>query len=1259
MIRFFIDRGGTFTDVIGEAENGDLYVHKVLSQKNDAHTDFSAAAQDSLRADLDPSVRAIEEILERLKDEGKSEVASEIRIGTTVATNALLTRSGERVLLVTNKGLGDALRIGYQNRPDIFALKIEKPKPLYEDVIELSCRHSVDGEELNPFNEDEAREKLLAAREKGFTAVAILFMHGYRFQEHENACAKLSKELGFTQISPSHLVSPMIKFVSRGDTTLVDAYLSPPLRNYTEKLCRQLNSHKESALSFMKSDGGLAAREHFTGKDALLSGPAGGVVGAVSLAQKHHKTRVVGFDMGGTSTDVSYFGGEYERQFETMIDGVRVRTPMLAVHTVAAGGGSILDFQAGRLTVGPESAGARPGPACYGAGGPLTVTDANLILGRISENHFPKVFGKSGKEPIDKKAAITLFQAMAQRIALATGDNRFNNIEYLAAGFLNLAVEKMARAIAKISTEKGHDVKSATLVAFGGAGGQHACLIAERLSIKEVLVSPLAGVLSAYGIAKTERSKTATMSVRRPLDQIAESLGKEERTVFDQLRARCLEGLNKDDKKREYLTLFLRYEGSDSSLPVLLQDESEPLASIRGKFEASHERLFGFVLPTEALVIEEAGVEIKELGKSAPQNATITFIDSRTDLQPLNINAESAMTLYAAGKFHNIVPLGRSALSPGKTILGPALIADATATTIVEPGWQAEVLDDGSLLLKVIETKKTEGSESTESESDYANACPMELELFNNIFMSIAEEMGVTLQNVSHSVNIKERLDFSCAIFDEAGRLIANAPHMPVHLGSMGESVVSLLQATNGGKELKPGQVYASNNPYNGGTHLPDITVISPLFYKSDLASEYPGENPGETQGENPGERSDAERPQFFLASRGHHADIGGITPGSMPPLSKTIEEEGILLDNFLLVEGKEFREAAVREALSRPPYPARNPARNISDLKAQVAANQKGILSLTALIEKEGLNKVKAYMGHVRANAAQAIREVLSELSDGAASCKMDDGSEVVVKITIDKDKQEAQIDFSGTTKATENNFNAPRAVVRAAVLYVFRTLCKRNIPLNDGCMTPLSIYIDPGSLLSPEPPRAVVAGNVETSQIIVDTLYLALGKLAASQGTMNNLTFGDALHQYYETIAGGSGAGENFDGASAVQTHMTNSRLTDPEILESRFPVRLREFKIREGSGGMGRFKGGDGVRRAITFIRPMSCAILSTRRLNCPPGLFGAQSAKAGANTLERADGKVVELSATDLYQAQAGDTIIIETPGGGGYGPAPAI
>lgn len=1216
--RFYVDRGGTFTDIIASAPDGGTFVHKLLS-------DLPSTSNQS-----DATVRGIREILQYLRQHKlyPEEVlqVEAVRVGTTVATNALLTRSGSYLVFVTNSGFKDSLKIGYQARPDIFALNIQKAEALYSETLEIDCRTDVHGKIIKELDIAKAKSQLSQIYAKRpDAALAIALMHSYKYPEDELRLGALAREIGFKQVSLSHQVSQQIKFIGRADTTCVDAYLTPVLARYTDTLAE---AFKGSDLLFIKSDGGLTDASNFHGKDALLSGPAGGVVGAVSTGQRHCSGPILGFDMGGTSTDVAYFDGQFDRIYETTISGVRVRTPMMAIHTVASGGGSILSFDGARLMVGPESAGAYPGPACYGHGGPLTVTDANLVLGRICIDNFPQTFGKTLKEPLDKERALTLFKDLGAQIAKATGLSEYHDIAKLAYGYLEVATEKMSRALFKVSTERGHDITQAALVAFGGAGGQLACMIAKRLNIKTILLSPLSGVLSAYGIGQAPQSRIDIRSWQKPLSTEQLELAE---PIFREMHQKLLSTLKPDSQSKivEHKRLFLRYRGADTSITVdYLAGDS--VSTILLKFEQSHKRLFGFIDSQKPVDISD--IELELMAQTAVSEHLNYHFIAYQDTTPTQ-----SQDLYAAGQWHRVLPLTRKDLAAGQVIAGPALLADATNATVIDPGWQAEVLSDGSLkLTEVVNTKIVTAPNPANDLTKEVICDPVKLELYNNIFMAIAEEMGLTLQQVSHSVNIKERLDFSCAVFDGQGRLIANAPHMPVHLGSMGEAVVSLIKACqkaqgqNPASGIKCGDVYLSNNPYNGGTHLPDITAISPVFLK------------------------DKSEPVFYVASRGHHADIGGITPGSMPPLSTSIEQEGTMLDNVIVMEEGRLLEDKIRHLFLDNPYPARNIEQTISDLKAQIAANQKGIAALTSLVQSRGVSEVTAYMDFARHNARDAVVEILSELTSGQAQSTMDDGSIIQVAITLSQDRQAATIDFTGTSGATNNNFNTPKAVVRAAVLYVFRTLTRRDIPLNDGCIEPLELIIPDNTLLSPDYPRAVVAGNVETSQAIVDTLYRALGKLADSQGTMNNFTFGNDRYQYYETICGGAGAGDGFDGASAVQTHMTNSRLTDPEILESRYPVLLEKFCLRKDSGGEGLYRGGEGTVRQIRFLEEMQASILSNRRNTCPQGIKGGGNASTGKTEVWRQDGTIEVLDYLDSVSLKSGEAVVITTPGGGGYG-----
>jgi len=1236
--QFWIDRGGTFTDIVAQRPDGQLVIHKLLSENPERYTDAA--------------IQGIRDILGLPAEAAMPSAQIDVvKMGTTVATNALLERKGDRTVLVITKGFRDALRIGYQNRPDIFARQIVLPEMLYERVIEVEERYTASGEELIPVNLATVLPELQAAYRDGIRSCAIVLMHAYRYPKHETEIATIAKEIGFTQISVSHEVSPLMKLVSRGDTTVVDAYLSPILRRYVDQVANQLNGVGEQGsrgefppttyhlrlssgrslpptpvkLMFMQSNGGLADAQMFQGKDSILSGPAGGIVGAVQTSLMAGFNKIISFDMGGTSTDVAHYAGEYERTFETEVAGVRLRTPMMAIHTVAAGGGSILQFDGARYRVGPESAGANPGPACYLKGGPLTVTDCNVMVGKLQPEFFPKVFGPNGDLPLDAEVVRYQFEQLAAEI----GDTR--SPQQVAAGFLAIAVEKMASAIKKISLQRGYDVSEYTLCCFGGAGGQHACLIADALGMKQVFIHPYAGVLSAYGMGLAD--------VRSLREKAVESvLSGDLVPTLEQLLARLeVEGreeTNREDAKDAKIEVLrkahLRYEGTDSPLVVSFGD----VVGMRRDFEQAYRQQYGFIAADKRLIVEAVSLEVVR----KTEIPTEPIIARRTDVPP---SCVTTVQMYTAGAWHETAVYKREDLQPGDWIYAPAIIVEATGTNVIEPGWQAEVSDRNHLILKKVkgERIKDENSTSTLHPSSFtlhpSNPDPVMLEIFNNLFGAIAEQMGVTLQNTSSSVNIKERLDFSCAIFDSQGQLVANAPHIPVHLGSMGDSVQALIAAK--GNILQAGDVYVSNNPYNGGTHLPDITAITPVFpkYRHGMPYPYP-------------------TPLFYLASRGHHADIGGITPGSMPPNSTTVEQEGVLIDNFQLVSQGKFREPELLDLLASGAYPARNVTQNIADLKAQIAANERGVQELHKMVEHYGLETVQTYMGYVQDNAAESVRRAIAVLTDGHFTYQLDNGSAIEVAISIHKATRSARIDFTGTSAQLNSNFNAPAAICKAAVLYVFRTLVNDDIPLNAGCLKPLEIIIPEGCLLNPRYPAAVVAGNVEISQAVTDALYGALGVMAAAQGTMNNFTFGNGRYQYYETICGGSGASADFDGTDAVHTHMTNSRLTDPEVLEWRFPVLLESFAIRPHSGGKGHHRGGNGVIRRLRFQEPMTAAILSGRRIVPPFGLHGGEAGAVGRNYVERSDGTVEKLGGTAIVEMQPGDVFAIETPGGGGYG-----
>ncbi|MEG5058107.1 hydantoinase B/oxoprolinase family protein [Microcoleus sp. A2-C5] len=1223
--QFWIDRGGTFTDIVAQKPDGKLVIHKLLSENPDRYTDAA--------------VQGIRDILGIAAGESipVGEIAA-IKMGTTVATNALLERKGDRTILLITKGFGDALRIGYQNRPNIFARHIILPEMLYDRAIEVAERYSAQGEELMAVNLDFI-PSLQQAYDEGIRSCAIVFMHGYRYSEHEKQVAQIAKEIGFTQISVSHEVSPLMKLVSRGDTTVVDAYLSPILRRYVEQVTSELievdprneglsmpnaqspiPNPQSPKLMFMQSNGGLVDAAQFHGKNSILSGPAGGIVGAVQTSKKAGFDKIITFDMGGTSTDVAHFNGEYEREFETEIAGVRLRSPVMAIHTVAAGGGSVVFFDGARYRVGPESAGANPGPACYRKGGPLTVTDCNVMLGTIQPDFFPKVFGLQGDLPIATEVVKQKFVQLAGEIG---GEK---TPEQVAEGFLAIAVEKMANAVKKISLQRGYDVSEYTLCCFGGAGGQHACAIADCLGMKRVFIHPYAGVLSAYGMGLADVRVMRERAIEELLTgeligDLQDILAQLEAEGKRELNRRGAEGTEEEKEVLVIRKLHLKYQGSDA---VLLVNFAVNLEEMQAEFEALHRQRYNFIMREKSLIVEAVSVEVVET-MNVPDESTVA--NSR-DAEAIAQQPISTVQMYVAGEWRETPVYRREDLRSGDCISGPAAIVEATGTNIIEPGWEATITENNDLILNRRSTEIDADRIRVNSRLSAVKSDPVLLEIFNNLFRAIAEQMGVTLQNTSSSVNIKERLDFSCAVFDQNGQLVANAPHIPVHLGSMSESVEALILAQS--HTIKPGDVYVSNNPYNGGTHLPDITAITPVFDNSSSL------------------------PLFYVASRGHHADIGGITPGSMPPHSKIVTEEGVLFDNFQLVSEGNFRESELLETLTAGDFPVRNVAQNIADLQAQVAANNRGVAELLKMVEHYGLETVQAYMGFVQDNAEESVRRVIEVLKDGEFTYPMDSGGQIKVAITINKSARRAKIDFTGTSSQQFNNFNAPAAVCKAAVLYVFRTLVDDDIPLNAGCLKPLEIINPAGCMLNPRYPAAVVAGNVETSQNITDALYCALGASASSQGTMNNFTFGNNRYQYYETICGGSGAGASFDGTDAVQTHMTNSRLTDPEVLEWRFPVLLESFAIRANSGGNGAHRGGNGVVRRVRFLEDMTAGILSGRRVISPCGLHGGESGKVGRNYVERFDGNVEELGSTASVEMQAGDVFVIETPGGGGYG-----
>jgi 5-oxoprolinase (ATP-hydrolysing) len=1205
---FWIDRGGTFTDVIGRRPDGALITQKLLSENPEAYRDAA--------------VHGIRQLLGLKRGEPiPSERIAAVKMGTTVATNALLERKGDRTLLLITKGFRDALRIGYQTRPKIFARQIVKPDMLYERVAEVDERVRADGTVEREIDLDAARGELERAKADGIRAVAVVLMHAYRYSDHEKRLLALARQLGFPQVSASHEVSPLIKLVGRGDTTVVDSYLSPILRRYVAQVARDLNSEEgkpaePTRLMFMMSSGGLTAADLFRGKDAILSGPAGGVVGMAETGRSAGFTRLIGFDMGGTSTDVSHFAGEYERTFETEVAGVRMRAPMMLIHTVAAGGGSILHFDGARFRVGPDSAGANPGPKCYRRRGPLAVTDANVMVGKLIADFFPKIFGPEQNLPLDADAVRAAFAALAKEI----GDGR--SAEQVADGFIKIAVENMANAIKKISVQRGYDVTRYALNCFGGAGGQHACLVADALGMENVLIHPLSSLLSAYGMGLAD-----IRSVRQ--QAIEEPFGKEARTALEAVARRLAretvaevagQGVAKD-KITQHVRAHIRYAGTDTPLivtagtlrpPSRVEVKLVSLQNMKTAFERAHKAQFGFIDRAKSLVIEAVSVEA--VGGGA------TFREKPRKTKRTKLPAPARRTrFFSGGKWHKALVYTRDQLGPGHKIKGPAIVIEPHQTVVVEHGWQAELTAKNHLVLRRV--RKLARVRAIGTRAD-----PVMLEVFNNLFMSLAEQMGVALQNTAYSVNIKERLDFSCAIFDGTGTLVANAPHIPVHLGSMDRAVETVIRENKG--TVRPGNTYVINAPYNGGTHLPDITVCTPVF--------------------------DGGKILFWVASRGHHADVGGISPGSMSPNATSIEQEGILFDNFKLVDRGRFREKELYAVLTGGKYPARNPLQNVNDIKAQIAANEMGARELRKMVRYFTLPVVRAYMGHVQDNAAESVRRVLDRLHDSTFAIETDQGNVIKVRIAVDKKKREATVDFTGTSPQQPSNFNAPEPVTRAATLYVFRVMVDDDIPMNAGCLRPIRIVIPKKSMLSPEYPAAVVAGNVETSQEVTNCLFAALGAMAAAQGTMNNLNFGNERYQYYETICSGSPAGPGFAGTDAVHTHMTNTRLTDPEILEFRYPVVLEDFHIRKDSGGRGKWNAGGGIRRTIRFLEKMECTLLTGHRKVPPFGLAGGGDGQIGENSVRRKDGRIEQLKACDATMIEAGEAIIIQTPTAGGYG-----
>ncbi len=1195
MWQFWIDRGGTFTDIVAKKPDGKIIIDKLLSENSDAYKDAA--------------VEGIRRILE-LKKEDKipTDIISSVKMGTTVATNALLERKGDRTLLLITKGFGDLLRIGYQNRPLLFDLNIKLPELLYERVVEVSERLNEKGEVVTKLNEEEVRNSLIKAKSDGINSVAIAFMHSYINPDHENKIEQIAKEENFNQISVSHKVSPLIKLVGRGDTTVVDAYLSPILRRYVNQVSEEIKDTKSTQLMFMQSNGGLTDANLFQGKDALLSGPAGGVVSMTQTGKQAGFNKLIGFDMGGTSTDVCHFAGEFERSFETELAGVRIRAPMMQINTVAAGGGSILSYKDGRFQVGPESAGAIPGPASYGRGGPLTVTDCNVLLGKLNPGFFPKVFGKTGDQPLNLEIVKKKFLDLSDIISKEKNEPMMD-IFKMAEGFLKIAVENMANAIKKISIQKGYDVTNYMLNCFGGAGGQHACNVADSLGISNVMIHPYAGVLSAYGMGLAEIRSIREGHFEKNITNILDS-----ENLIEILSAQAKKDLNDQDISDASIILlknaFLHYKGSHQNLEIKF-DTPE---NMRKSFEQEHKKRFGFFVEDREIFIEMLTVEA--VGK---KTENYNFLNPNTSTTKANPIAFKKM--YVNGSEINTPIYKRDELIIGQNISGPAIIVEATGTNIIDDGWSGTLDKHYNLILSRVEEKKLQKGIGTSVDV-------VMLEVFNNLFMNIAEQMGATLANTAYSVNIKERLDFSCALFNNEGSLVANAPHVPVHLGSMSEAIKTVVRLNK--DNIYPDDVFVLNAPFNGGTHLPDVTVITPVFDKNGTEI------------------------IFFVASRGHHADIGGKTPGSGPPDSKHIEEEGVLIDNFKLFDKGIFREQEMRKILSSGKYPCRNVEHNMADLAAQVAANKTGINEINSMIDQFGIETVHAYMNHVQDNAEESIRNAIVNLKQGEYEYELDNGEFIRVNVKIDKENREAIIDFTGTAPKNPFNYNAPMAVCYAVILYVFRTLVGNNIPLNEGCFKPIKIIIPNNSMINAKYPSAVIAGNTEVSQLTCNALFGALGVIAGSQATMNNFIWGNEKIQNYETICGGTGAGPNFHGTSAIQTHMTNTRSTDPEVLETRFPVRLEEFSIRKNSGGKGKFNGGDGVTRKLRFLEPMTVTTLCSHRKIKPFGLNGGGPGDCGKEWLEKADGSILNLSGNDSCQVKINDLFVMETPGGGAFG-----
>ncbi|XP_054270976.1 5-oxoprolinase-like [Macrosteles quadrilineatus] len=1243
--KFAIDRGGTFTDIYAQCPNGKIRVMKLLSVDPDNYPD---APREGIRRILEEETGILMPSSEKID----GSLIEWIRMGTTVATNALLERKGERMALLVTKGFKDVLFIGNQARPKIFDLEIVMPGVLYEEVIEVDCRvipalddkcqlkHQyprVVGKTGEPFlitktlNENELLKQLAELRERGIKSLAVVLMHSYTCVEDELLVGKLADQSGFDHVSLSHQIMPMVRIVPRGFTACADAYLTPHIKKYVQGFASGFKDELKGVnVLFMQSDGGLTPMDMFNGSRAVLSGPAGGVVGYAVTTPGPDP--VIGFDMGGTSTDVSRYAGTYEHVFESTTAGVTIQAPQLDVNTVAAGGGSCLFFRSGLFVVGPESAGAHPGPVCYCKGGPLTVTDANLVLGRLLPHYFPKIFGPEGKRPLDKDATVREFTKLTQEINKFLETQKHSpelmTVEEVAMGFIRVANEAMCRPIRALTQAKGYDTQQHTLACFGGAGAQHACAVARALGMTRVAIHKYAGILSAFGMACADVVQEAQVPAAKTYQPDSFPYLDEQLTA---LAGQCASKLKAQGFSATQIVtepyLHLRYAGTDCALMCGPAQDSDSPATKHGDFEKTfldrYQSEFGFTIPDRTIVVDD--IRVRGIGKS------LTRPDYQIEkaFEPPAVDTTTAV--YFEGHGYTATPVYlMSGLRGGHQIAGPAVIMDQLSTILVEPDCSASVTDSGDLIIHIGSgQRKLIGTDLD----------PIQLSIFSHRFMSIAEQMGRVLQRTSISTNIKERLDFSCALFGPDGGLVSNAPHIPVHLGAMQETVQYQMKVV--GDNFKEGDVILSNHPKAGGSHLPDLTVITPVFYKT------------------------VDKPVFFVASRGHHADIGGITPGSMPPHSKSLQEEGATFKSFMLVKQGRFCEAEVTEALMAPgkipgSSGTRNLKDNLSDLKAQIAANQKGINLMRELIDFYGLEVVQAYMGHIQHNAELAVRDMLRDIARATpghqltATEYLDDGSPISLTVTLDEQSGSAVCDFSGTGPEVWGNCNAPRAITLSALIYCLRCMVGRDVPLNQGCLNPVKTVIPVGSLLDPSDNAGVVGGNVQTSQRIVDVVFKAFKTCAASQGCMNNVTFGQEGWGYYETVAGGAGAGPDWHGRSGVHTHMTNTRITDPEVLEVRYPVELQRFSLRPGSGGGGRYRGGDGVIRELRFRASMTLSILTERRVFSPYGLEGGMPGAKGLNLMIKSDGRVIYLGSKTAINVEPGDVFQLLTPGGGGWG-----